>query len=411
VFDAPYTHPETDFRGVQLFEWGTWAHYWQRMSTPPDILRRLQKACGSYPLGMEANDMGLSYIDPADMQRRLVASTAAKAQAAAWLLAETPWDLSFVVFGETHPAAHYCWSSATEHTGNGSTDQYMLRPVYEAVDRGIATLLAGAGDDTTVFVVSGDGVGPNHSGWHLLPGVLQRLGFLVSSDPASVEAVQQHDEAYEVGQGKRDPIKALRNLIPKDLRKQVARRLPARLREALARRVDLGGIDWSQTRAYCLPTDLEGCIRINLQGREPAGIVRVGAEYQAVCDELTAALGELVDPTTGRPAVRQVIRTDEVFPGRRRAYLPDLIVLWTEGSQLTQLTSPKIGTVTHVSPDARPGTHTATAFVLAHGPAIDPGTTIAGAHVLDFAPTMLSRFTMRLPDHLEGRPWHTLLTR
>ena len=40
-------------------------------------------------------------------------------------------------------------------------------------------------------------------------------------------------------------------------------RLPDALRHKLAQRVDTAGIDWTRTRAFCLPTDLEGHIRIN----------------------------------------------------------------------------------------------------------------------------------------------------
>lgn len=406
VFDAPYTHPETGFRGVQVFEWGTWAHYWHPMSTPPEILRRLRKACGDYPLGMEANGVGFGALDPGMMERRLVEAAVAKAEAASWLLSDAPCDLFFVAFGETHPAAHYCWPSASQGERDGAADLTPLRRVYEAVDRGIATLLARAGE-VTLFVVSGDGVGPNQAAWHLLPAVLQRLGFLSSSDVGGEPVSAKDRDGRKVQPGWRDPLKAVRDLIPKDVRRQLARHVPVRLREALMRRVDLGGIRWSDTRAYCLPTDLEGCIRINLRGREPAGIVTEGAEYRAICDELAAALLEIVDPATGQPAVREVIRTDEIFPGPRRAYLPDLIVLWAERGGMTQVASNRIGTVASPSPDARTGTHAPTAFVLAHGPSIEPGSVIEGAHVVDLPSTILSRFAVPLPDHLGGTPWQT----
>ena len=34
VLDAPYTHPEPGFTGIQVFDWGTWAHYLEPQSTP-----------------------------------------------------------------------------------------------------------------------------------------------------------------------------------------------------------------------------------------------------------------------------------------------------------------------------------------------------------------------------------------
>ena len=91
--------------------------------------------------------------------------------------------------------------------------------------------------------------------------------------------------------------------------------LPDALRHRLAQRVDTAAVDWPRTRAYCLPTDLEGHIRINLRGREPQGSVAPGPEYQRVCDELAAALEALTQPETGRRAVRAVLRTDDLYPG------------------------------------------------------------------------------------------------
>ena len=202
---------------------------------------------------------------------------------------------------------------------------------------------------------------------------------------------------------KRDPIKAIRDLLPQDLRKALARRLPTRLRNSLARRVDTAAIDWSRTRAYCLPTDLEGCIRINLAGREPAGVVQPGTEYEELCDGVTAALEELVEPASGRPAVRQVLRADQAFTGPRRPYLPDLVVVWAPNAATGAVASARIGTVALPSPDPRPGTHTDPGFLMACGPELPKGGTLQGGDILDVAPTILARHGVRRPDHMEGR--------
>jgi predicted AlkP superfamily phosphohydrolase/phosphomutase len=157
----------------------------------------------------------------------------------------------------------------------------------------------------------------------------------------------------------------------------------------------MGAIDWSRTRAYCLPTDLEGYIRVNLRGRESEGIVAPGADYERACDELTAALLALTDPATGRAAVREVVRTDRAFPGGRRHHLPDLIVIWDAAGLVERLASPAIGTVAMASPDGRPGTHAAPGFLLrvepaAHGARWEDRDAIA--HVRDVAPALYRRF-------------------
>ena len=391
VFDAPYTSPEPGFSGTQLFDWGTWAHYLAPQSTPDDLLRELEQACGGYPLGIEAHDLGFQPLDPVDTQRRLIAAAQRKGEAALWLMGRDAADLHLTVFGETHVAAHYCW--------NPGGDQSLLLGLYEAIDRTLARLVQAAGPESAVFVISGDAAAANHGGWHLLPEILARLGHF-----ASAETTRPADGPPQV-RAKFDPVRALRDLLPKDFRKNLARRLPIALRDKLAQRVDTATFDWSRTRAYCLPTDLEGCIRINLKGREPEGTVEPGPDYEALCRDIEGALKALVEPATGRPAVREVLAVDEAFPGPRRAHLPDLIVLWDTAAPITAVTSDAIGTVSGASPDPRPGTHAGPGFVVMRGPGIAPGQTLEGAHIFDFAPTILRRFGVTAPAHMTGRPW------
>jgi predicted AlkP superfamily phosphohydrolase/phosphomutase len=386
VFDAPYTHPEPHSTATQVIDWGTWAPYWRPESRPADLIGRLHRAVGRYPLGFHALDVGMSVLDPEVMSRKLVPAAGARTQAARWLMTEREWDVFFVVYGESHAGAHYCW---------GREDA--LAGVYREIDRGIGALLEAAGPGASLYVVSGDGVGPNFAGWHLLPDVLRRLGYL-----AEPSAERAGDEAPKAKRSL-DPVKLVRDLLPKDLRKALARRLlPDALRHKLAERVDTAAIDWSRTRAFCLPTDLEGLVRINLRGREPQGIVSPGEEERRVADALAAELRQLVNPATGLPAVRAVVRTDEAFPGPRRGYLPDLIVLWHDGAPIESLVSPAVGTVSGRSPDGRPGTHVPPGFVLRWGPAARDGAGSA-EHMCALAPELLRRYGVAVPDYMGGK--------
>jgi predicted AlkP superfamily phosphohydrolase/phosphomutase len=235
--------------------------------------------------------------------------------------------------------------------------------------------------------------------------MLGKLGYLAAGGQPSPEPGLEQNEEGDASGPRFDPVKALRDLLPKDFRKALARKLPTKLRDALAKRVDTADIDWSRTRAFCLPTDLEGCIRINLKGREPMGIVEPGEEYRALLAEITAELRALTDPATGRPVVREVILTDEAFPGVRRQHLPDLIILWDTSAPITALTSPKAGTVEGASPDTRPGTHAAPGFTLLSGPGLPTGTIQNGGHIYDLAPSLLARMGVAVPAHMQGTVW------
>lgn len=396
VFDAPYSHPEEGFAGDAVFDWGSWARYLDTTGVPGELLRRLQRTCGRYPLPWEAHELGLRPLPPEEVERELVRAVEAKTAAVARTMAQKDYDLVFAVFGETHVASHYLFDPASDHA--------RMRSVWRALDRAVGELARAAGEGATLVLVSGDAVKPNRAGWHLLPEVLFRLGHFASAEFAKPG---EGAEAAAPTTGF-DPVRALRDLLPKDFRKQLAGFLPRSLRDRLAKRVDTATIDWSRTRAFPLPTDLEGCIRVNLRGREPLGTVEPGADYEALLDRLESELSAL-RLADGTPAVREVIRSDREFPGVRRDRLPDLVVLWNDAMPVDRLVSPAIGEVAGVSPDPRPGTHGGPGFALTV-PAGGGGATEATGTVYDLAPGLLAAFGVAPPGHMRGTAWPELAT-
>ncbi|MFI5271416.1 MAG: alkaline phosphatase family protein [Ktedonobacterales bacterium] len=77
------------------------------------------------------------------------------------------------------------------------------------------------------------------------------------------------------------------------------------------------------SRAYSLDP---GRIFVNLAGREPAGSVQPGAEYERVCEALASELLAMRDPDDGALMVERVYRRDEIYHGESAANAPDLVV-------------------------------------------------------------------------------------
>jgi predicted AlkP superfamily phosphohydrolase/phosphomutase len=398
VLDAPETFPVNGFQGVQIFEWGTWAWYWKRMATPNEIEQELRKTFGPYPLRLEAKRLGLRMPKLDDLRKRLIASAIQKANITKWLMDSRPWDLFLVVFAELHPAGHYLWprnalAPCGQMPGGADSSVSDLRDIYVAVDTAIGEILKVCGDEVTVWVTSGDGVGPNHSAWHLLPQALSRLGFRETTGNSN-----SHRGRYNRG----GLLKRLRDSVPPEVRSVISSRLSWRLRDSLVSRLTTSDIDWSRTRAFTLPTDLEGCIRINLRGREPQGVVEPGSQYEEVCSELTESLENLVNPATGRPAVRHVWRIDHLFPGNRRDHLPDLTVVWNDEAEIRELYSDRTGLMSEPTVDPRTGTHHPLSFIAARGTRAQRGK-IEGGHIVDIAPTVLSHFGIQPPAQMDGQ--------
>src|SRR5262249_52395664 len=158
----------------------------------------------------------------------------------------------------------YLWPKGANDVVSGDPQAFGgMRKVYEAIDRAIGQLRATLPADTLLLVVSGDGVRPNRAGWHLLPTVLEKLGYVNAPEP---------DAGGSAAQAPRVSLtKRLKSMVPPKARRVIADLLPRSLREKLGEHLQSSHINWSRTRAYTLPTDLEGCIRINVRGREPEG--------------------------------------------------------------------------------------------------------------------------------------------
>ena len=396
VYDIPETFPEPSFAGRAVFDWGTWAWYGEPSAQPRELLGQLSSQFGAYPLGFEAKRLGLGIPD--HLEDRLLRSIRYKATTAQWLLERGEWSLSAMAFCETHPAGHYLWPQGADAVSGDDPRFEPLYRVYAAIDEGIGALRAAAPSDTTIVVVSGDGVRPNRCGWHLLPPLLNRLGYLTSG--------QGHAPAAETGQttprGSGSLIGKVHGLIPPSARRMVTASLPWRFRDRLGVWLQTRSIDWSRTRAFTLPTDLEGCIRINVKGREPRGIVEAGSHYDDVCQEIRARLEELENPATGRRAVRRVWLRNEVFPGPRREQLPDVIVSWNDDAPIDAVVSPRAGAIAGVNPDPRPGTHSTRGFALAVGPAVAAGVESRG-HLADIPASILAILGVDARTRIDGQ--------
>ena len=400
VLDAPYTHPEAAERAAQVIDWGAWARYLGPRSAPANLLRDLRRAVGDYPLGLEAHDVGFEEIAATDVGPRLIEAASAKTRAAVWMVENAPARLYFTVYGEPHAAAHYCWPRGAtgpevlEGLAAGVVPDGLrfLKDLYQEIDRGIGEIVEALPEDATVAVLSPDAITATYGGWHLLPEALKRLGYLCEPTP---------DEAVSGG-GRARPglVRRLRDALPADLRKSLARRLPTALRDRLAKSVDTAFLDWERTRAFCLPTDLEGCVRINLQGREPMGVVPA-EDYDRECETLAADLSRMRGPG-GRRVVREVVRTAERFPGDRSGHLPDLIVLWEDTGQLERLELPNGDVVEGASPDRRPGTHCSPGRMLVAGAAPGSGWS-AASDVRDVTALTLEAFGVQVPEYMRQR--------
>jgi predicted AlkP superfamily phosphohydrolase/phosphomutase len=192
-------------------------------------------------------------------------------------------------------------------------------------------------------------------------------------------------------------------------------RLPSSVNHALIPIWSRNMLDWSQTRFFALPLDLNGYIRINVKGREAKGVVEPGAELENLIDELTEDLLALTDLRDGSPIVAGVDRVDDaVGPSApRRDVLPDLVARWTDSySSGSPGVRTRYGEVRWDPeaplPSGRSGNHVQGGWLVASGPGISNRTLTEPLNTLDVAPTLMEWLGVEVPAYMEGSPIGTL---
>ncbi|MDQ3957421.1 MAG: alkaline phosphatase family protein [Actinomycetota bacterium] len=169
---------------------------------------------------------------------------------------------------------------------------------FDEMDAMIGDMLAWAGNDGFVVTMSDHGFGPKDKSVNVNLA-LREWGLLSIGGAGAVTK----------SAGVRTIARKAKKVLPKSVWQR-------------AKGAAQSSIDWSRTKAFSAPIPQQG-IYVNLQGREPHGIVPP-SEYEAVRDEIAARLSELVDPDDGRPVVDRVYRREEVVEGPQAPDAPDL---------------------------------------------------------------------------------------
>jgi predicted AlkP superfamily phosphohydrolase/phosphomutase len=138
-------------------------------------------------------------------------------------------------------------------------------------------------------------------------------------------------------------------------------------------------------------------------GREPAGIVCPGPEYDELCRMLTNELLSLRDPQTGDPLVESVLSTRDSYPGALQDRLPDLFAVWARQGSIHGAASASVGEILAPPPGYRTGNHLPGGFYLGVGPHVAPGRHVHPASIMDLAPTAAWLLQTSLAGR-EGRP-------
>ncbi|HSE83426.1 MAG TPA: alkaline phosphatase family protein [Thermodesulfobacteriota bacterium] len=413
IFDIPQTYPVKGLNGIQIASWGAFASLWKMSSWPPELIKEIVSRFGTHPLADWYERRPEKINEYERFYKKLISGVEKTGLISAYLLDREPWDFFLMAFSETHWAGHLLWHIMDDkhpayNPRIAKTFKNAIRDIYSAVDSTISKLIE-AFPNATVLIFSLDGMGPNYSGNYLLPEILKRLGMMgravqnKSQSGRFSAAIEQITQLMPEKRWGPYAIRKLENLIPIKVIEIAKQMLPQEVWDTWTRRLVTAGNSWRWSKAFCVPNEFLGAIRINLKGREPNGLVEPGIEYDNLCKELTEELGSLVNVDTGENAVSDVVRVDRILQGEHISELPDLIVKWAGDAPIRALYSPRIGTVSGEIPKGRTGAHKPHGFLIASGEHISRGKTVEGANIMDIAPTIFYLMQQPVPKDMDGK--------
>ncbi|WP_336362292.1 alkaline phosphatase family protein [Halalkalicoccus salilacus] len=307
-------------------------------------------------------------------------------------------DFGFVEFQKTDTVFH-------EFEG----DVEKVQRIYEATDEQIGRILEECEPDR-VFVASDHGMGPYENYEFRVNEFLREEGYveavtggkgMPSWNPIRNQLQAGDDETrWEPGTVERLAAKAASiGITPK----QVGRVLRRVGLDSVVKRYVPSGVtrtgseqvDFPSSRAY-MRARTELGVRINLEGRDPEGIVSQD-EYENVRRELIDRLSGVRTPD-GDPVFGEVVPREEYFWG---PYVDEAVDVITVPNEFDQFLSAQL-VGTQFGPPTEPWNHKLDGLFVATGEGIDADADLSGAHLFDVAPTIMAALGVPHSDRMDG---------
>ena len=410
VVNVPMTYPPEAVNGFCISGLDT-PDESSKFVYPDGLKQELEQAVGKIYLDprhlgyMTTDDKRDSVLDD------LVKIENRRTDMAEYLITRHPTDVMMLVYTATDTVQHFFWhymDPTHPFYDPLGAEKYRdaILDIHRMIDANIARLLARVPEETVVIVMSDHGGGPVSKPVIRLNQCLEELGVL----------------AYKRGwngRGSRSLHRltrrlddSLRGMLSPNQKARLAGMFPALRARWESSASSAALIDWEKTQAYCqeflsFPSE----IWINLEGKSPHGLVKPGAEYEAVVESLTRRLYELKDGETGRRLIRKIYRKDEVYRGPYLDLAPDLILSWWDAEAFqVQKSVPGSGLPSVGDGSAEPrasaaswsGTHRLHGVLIMKGGPLRRAAALSKAHITDVAPTLLHLMGVPVPPEMDG---------
>lgn len=275
------------------------------------------------------------------------------------LMTTDPCDLTAVMFDGVDKLQHGCWRFLDPAFVPANPNAYERRlrdlclDYFKQIDEFIGAIVKRAGPQANVFIASDHGFGPSTRIFRVNQW-LEQQGYLKWDSPKSGNGRQAANHQFV-------------------------------------------HLDWDHTTASARSAATNG---IHIQLQEQPGSPGVAPEnYELFRSNLIEKLLAILDPETGRPLLKDVLKKEEVFPGTQLHKAPDLTLVPFDHGFVSVLDAEPIIAIRSTVK----GTHYPSGILLGNGPALRKGEAASQQAILDVAPTLLHGLGLPIPADFEGQ--------
>jgi predicted AlkP superfamily phosphohydrolase/phosphomutase len=336
-----------------------------------------------------------SLMKPGRLLESVCSNLGRKAQVCCEFMKGECWDHVHLGLDDLHGLGHMFIHNLDE-TLSGATSaratewRNMLFEACSALDDAIAEVIHAAGPSANVACLTIGGVDCENTWSHQLDSLLTL--FRTGGGRGQTQIYNRLGGAWN-----RLPHTAKRWILP----------LKTRLRDSyMARRR-------KSARAFAMPLNEEhGCIRVNLKGREPNGLIEPGTQYDRQCEEITAQLEAIREVKSGVRLVQEVVHlpTRLQYDPALPTSLPDLLVVWTRDKTINEVELASGARYVRAFRPARAGDHVIDGMLILKGPVWQNLNGEGSCSVLDITPTILRVHGQTIPRNMPGRPLNASVT-
>lgn len=382
--NVPVTWPPDAVDGFVIPGMFTPTHI-EDFTFPPEIRAEIEAKFGT------CRESPVLDPDPVKYLHNLLAGVDARCDLTLWLMARRPLDYFASVFMESDRVQHFFWGYRDPaHPRHRELGQ-AIEAVYERLDAALGRIVAAAGDDTAVAIVSDHGAGPLTRSIFLNKWLMDNGLLILTGDMAKTLAGHRPPSGL-----RRLAAAAAKMVLPKSAIE--ARRRAKSAAHARINNLFSSIVDWE--RSACVSEGIAGGIFFN-----PAVVSE--ADRPRLVARLKEGLLGIVDPDTGARPFMAVHAREELYHGEAVTGAPDVVTLCGPGYQV--LVPHEIALYEQGAPTGLfaghkwSGRHEQYGVFALAGPGVAAGIELTDAQMPDVTPTLLYALGEAATQQMDGR--------